>query len=377
MIYKLGKIGVTEGMSLIAMITLPNIYLSAPSVTIGFVGSCAWLLNLVSGIIAVAILLKITQCYQLYCQRFHNGKCIDFYQFTKELLGNKMAWFVFFCWMVLFELQTIIMLREFADQVLITTLPAHRLALIILVIAICMIAIIWRGLEIILRAAYISFCVTVIGIVITFLLLMGLFNYDYLFPLLGNGVSSIAKHSFSELGSWLMCFSVLFIAADLQKFSDIRRSIIYGVGYTIVLKIIIIIAGILVFSSLIAPERVVLFYEMVQGINLSQYVQRVDAIFIMMWMPAGLISTVLLQFFAMMLFTRIFNLDDFKALIPLTVLLTAVFAMMPNSVVEAIELNKILVYFISSVFFIANFLIFVGGYYLKCRRDASCNGSVE
>lgn len=377
MIYKLGKIGVTEGMSLIAMSCLPNIYLSEPSVTIGFAGSCAWLLKLISGIIAALVMLKILQCYQSYCQRFHNGKCIDFYQFTKELLGSKKAWFLFFCWAVMFELQTIIMLREFADQVLITTLPSNRLAVIILVIAICMIAIIWRGLEIILRAAYISFCVTVIGIVVTFLLLMGLFNYDYLFPLLGNGMPSIVKHSFSEIGSWLMCFSVLFIAADLQDFSDIRRSIIYGIGYTVVLKIIIIIAAILVFGSLIAPERVVLFYEMVQGINLSQYLQRVDAVFIMMWMPAGLISTVLLQFFAMMLFTRIFELNDFKALIPLTVLLTAAFAMMPNSVVEAIELNKILVYFISSVFVIANFLIFVGGYYLKCRRDASCAGNAK
>lgn len=377
MIYKLGKISVTDGMSLIAMIALPNIYLSAPSVTIGFVGSCAWLLKLVSGIIAVAILLKIVQCYQLYCQRFHNGRCIDFYQFTIELIGRKKAWLVFFCWTIIFELHSIIMLREFSDQVLITTLPNKRLALIILVIATCMVAIIWWGLEIILRAAYVSFVITGIGIVITLLLLMGLFNYDYLFPLLGNGIPSLAKHSFSELGSWLTCFGILFVVANLQDISVIRRSILYGFGYTILLNLLIIIAVILVFGCVIAPERLSLFYEMVQGINLSQYVQRVDAIFITMWMPAGLISTVLLQFFTIMLFTRIFRLSDFRALIPLMVLLSASFAMLPTSAVEAIELNKILVYFISSIFMVGNFLIFVGGYYLKCWRDASCAGSAE
>ena len=179
MIYKLGKIGVIEGMSLIAMITLPNAYLSTPSITIGFAGSAGWLLKLLSGIIAAALLLKISRCYQSYCQRFHDNKCIDFYQFAYELFGDIKARVLFFLWAVLFEIQTILMLREFADQVLITTLPADCLALIILVIAGCMSAIIWRGLEIILRAAYIGFLISGSGIIISVALLGGLFNYDY------------------------------------------------------------------------------------------------------------------------------------------------------------------------------------------------------
>lgn len=377
MIYKTGKIGVNEGAALIVMLLLPNMYLSEPSLSIGFVGSSAWLLKIISGCVATGALLTILYCYQQHAARFHGGECIDFYQFTRELIGRQKARLLFFFWAVLFEIQTILLLREFSDHVLITTLPTSRLPVIVLLLAGCMGIILLRGLEVILRTAYVLFLLSALGVVVVVVLLTGFFEFDQLFPWQGYGLLSLAKYSFSDLGTWLLCFAILLLAPNLQTFSTVRRSILYGFGYTILLKTMLVAAAILVFGTIVAPERSMLFYEMVQAINLSQYLQRVDAAFIMIWLPGGLMSALLMQFFALTLFCKVFDLRDFKVLIPMAVALSAVFSLLPSSVVAVIELNRFLVYVVFSAFMAVNFTIFIVGHFVKSRRDASCAGNTK
>lgn len=377
MIYKLGKIGVGEGMALIAMLLLPNIYLSEPSLDIGFVGSSAWLLKIVSGIVAMVMLLSVVRFYQTYIERFHGGKLVSFYDFLQTAVGRRLALAMFLIWAVLFELQTILTLREFADYVLITTLPSSRLAILLFIFAATILLLLYRGLEILLRVSYLLFAIAMVGILLMMLLLLGAYEFSHLFPWQGYGLSALARHSVCDLGTWVLGLAVLIVMPNLQNLRTIKKAVYYGFGYTIALKSVVIAAAIMIFGVIVAPERALLFYEIVQTINLSQYFQRVEAIFVILWLTGGLLSAALMQYFSLTMACQPLKVNDMTALIPLAVLMSAAFALLPSSAIATIELNRVLVYRVENSFMLVSFAAIMLGYYKRIRRAASCAGVTE
>lgn len=375
--YETGKMGAGEGMTLVAMLILPNIYLSEPSLSIGFVGNSAWLLKICSGVLYAGILLAILKFYQGYTEKFCGGKMISFADFIRGLMGSAFARVVLILWALVFEAQAILTLREFADHTLITALAESSLPLILFLFSACITIVLWKGLEVILRAAYIFFIIATIGILVTILALYNNYQFDYLFPWQGYGFSALARHSFHDLGTWVLAFAILFLAPNLQCVRTVKKAIVYGFGWTILLKALLIAAIIMVFGILISPDRALLFYEIVQSIHLSQYLQRVDAIFIIIWLTGGLISALLMQFFVLTLLGEAFRIDDEKPLIPMLTLISALMGFMPNSVIAVIELNNLFVYKFSSVFILLNFIAFAIGYYVKCRRKKPCVGAIK
>ena len=153
----------------------------------------------------------------------------------------------------------------------------------------------------------------------------------------------------------------------------IRRSILYGLGYTIFLKVGFYLAVVMVFGSIFAPERILLFYEAIQAIHLSAYLQRVDTAFVIMWLTGGLISAIILQFLSLTLLCDPFKIKDIRPMIPIIVLISATFSLMPDSVVSTIEINNTFVYYVSTTFICLNFLFTSIGYY-RFRRNKLCAG---
>lgn len=377
MIYKLGKIGVAEGMALIAMLLLPNIYLSEPSISIGFVGSSAWLMKIVSGIVATAMLLLVIRFYQNYVERFHGGQLVSFYDFLQCAVGRRFAAVLFLLWAALFEMQTILTLREFADYVLITTLPSSRLPVLLFIFAATIALLFYRGLEILLRVSYLLFAVAFLGVLLTALMLLSAYDFSHLFPWQGYGFGALARHSVSDLGTWVMGLAILLVMPNLQNLRTIRKAVYYGFGYTVLLKSLVIAAAIMIFGVVVAPERALLFYEIVQTINLSQYFQRVEAAFVILWLTGGLLSAALMQFFSLTMACHPFKVNDMAALIPLVTLMSAAFALLPASAIAAIEINRRLVYNVENICAIASFAIIAFGYYKRMRGAAICAGAAE
>ena len=374
MIYKLGKIGAGEGIALIAMLLLPNIYLSEPSLAIGFVGSSAWLLKLVSGVIAVAMLLFVIRFYQAYVERYQSGKLVSFYDFLRCAVGGRLATALFLGWAVLFEVQTILTLREFADYVLITTLPTNRLAILLLLFSATIVLILCRGLEVVLRVSYLLFAIAFLGIVLMALLLLGAYEFSHLFPWQGYGLGALARHSFCDLGTWSVGLAILLVMPNLQNLQTVKKAVYYGFGYTMFLKSLVIAAALMIFGVVVAPERALLFYETVQTINLSQYFQRVEAVFVILWLTGGLLSAALMQYFSLTMACQPFKVNDMPALLPLAVLMSASFALLPASAIAAIELSRVLVYRVENTFMLLSFIMIAFGYYKRIRGAASCAG---
>ena len=270
MSYGIGKISVSEGMALITMLLIPNIYLTEPSLVIGFVGNSAWLLKFCSGLFIVGILLSLLKIYQSYIEKFHGGRMIDFYRFVREILGRGGAMLFFVLWAILFEVSTILTLREFTDHTLITALKISNLKLVLLIFAVAIFFIMRSGLEVILRGAYIFFLLRVVTLGVLFALLFSSYAPEQLLPWQGYGIGSLAKHSILDIDTGATAMAIFFIAPHLQNINTLKKSILYGIAYATFFKMVLIAMMIMVFGIIVAPERVMLFYELVRCVNLSE-----------------------------------------------------------------------------------------------------------
>lgn len=284
-------------------------------------------------------------------------------------MGKRAAMALFMVWAVLFELQSMLTLREFADHVLTTALSEGAFAVVIILLGVCISGILFQGLEVLLRTAYIFTVISAVALVLVMLGLSNIYEPANLFPWLGYGLDKTVGWSAADLGTWSMAVAVLLIAPNLQNRSTVKRAIYYGMGCTLALKLIVIVSALLVFGPIIAPERALLFYEIVRTIHISQYIQRVDSIFVVVWLTAGIVSTVLVQYFAIALWGESFNLRDIKPLILPVTLLTTAAAALPDSIVMVIKLNNIFMFYVGSVCTVLSFVLICWTYYRRSGRN--------
>lgn len=372
--YGIGKISAVEGMTLVAMLIVPSIYLTEPSLSIGFVGNSAWLLKICSGLLLLGLLLAILKIYQNYIDKFCNGRMITFFSFVQGVLGRSGGMIFFILWAVLFHLSTVLMIREFTDHTLMTTLKTGNLKLVLLIFAVAIFFMMRYGLEVILRCAYLLLVVRAITLIILLFLLFSSYDVTQLLPWQGYGMGSLAKYSFLDIGTGATSMAIFFIIPHLQNIATMKKSILYGMAYVTFFKMILILMMIMTFGIIVSPERVLLFYELVRCVNLSQYVQRVDSIFILMWLTAGLMSIVVTQYLSVMIYCEAFKLTDSKALMAIAMLLTTSIAMLPDSTITALTMSGFFIYQWSTAFMVFSFIILGIGYYVKCRRNSSCVG---
>lgn len=374
MSYRIGKVSVGEAVALIGMLLVPEIYLTEPSLMIGFTGSAAWISKIISSLLVIGVLLAILKMYSCYVNRFADGQMVTFPAFLKGLLGKHLGFLLLLLWAVLFEVETVLTLREFADHTLITALKANSLRVVTLFFAGSILLIAYAGLEVILRSAYVFFVIGLAAMIFIFVLLFPSYEPLQLFPWQGYGLATTVKYSMLDMGMGAQAIALFFIAPHFQNIRTLKKGILYGIGYATVMKVLVFMMAIMVFGIVASPERGLLYYELARYVNISQYLQRIDSVFIIVWLSAGLLSTVLTQYFSVILCQGAFQLKDTKVLLSISVLLTAALAMMPDSIAQTIHWRSFLSYYITMSFFLATFLILGIGYYMKCRRKPSCVG---
>lgn len=374
MSYGIGKVSVAEGMSLIIMLLIPNIYLTEPSLSIGFVGTSAWLLKICSGLLILGILLAMLKIYKNYVEKFSQGRLVTFFSFLQDILGNKGAILFYLLWAILFECSTILTLREYTDHALLTTLKTGNLKIVLLIFSIFSLFMMRSGLEVILRGSYLLFLLRAATVVILSILLIPTYEPLQLLPWQGYGFGSLAQYGFMDIGTGATAMAIFFIAPHLQNMNTLKKSILYGMGYVTFFKMLLIAMMVMVFGVVVSPERFLLFYELVRCVNLSQYVQRIDSIFAIVWLTAGLMSIFITQYLSIMIYSEAFKLTDIRALLGIGMLFTASMAMLPDSVMAALTISGIFVYQCSTGFMLLSLIVLGVGYYVKCRRNDSCIG---
>ncbi|MGI6092827.1 MAG: GerAB/ArcD/ProY family transporter [Veillonellaceae bacterium] len=368
MSYQPGNKGVAGGISLVIMLTFPFIFLTTPAQTVERGAGLAWLIPLLAAVPPISIVWGLS-----YVLSNFKG---DLYTVSKILLGRVGAWLVTLYYISLFFLDAILLSRQFAENTLLTALPKAEFSVIILVYLGVAAVLCYAGLEAMVRANYIITPFSILALVLVLLLLAPYYNIYNLAPWQGTGLEKVIPSAFLVAGAQAGVLALIILAPNFQKLSSIKIAAVFGIGLSSMLKSATVLVFTLVFGVGAAQEKVLPFFEMARLVYLSRYIQRIESLFIVLWVIAGVLAIAINLYIGLYLITRLLNLPTLRPLIPIASILLAQAAMLPPDIATIIVLDGILIttYFNIGLYIIPSILIIAALLKKRKKEAIKCAG---
>ncbi|WP_371377969.1 GerAB/ArcD/ProY family transporter [Sporomusa aerivorans] len=320
--YQSGRLGVAEGLALAFVITFPPIFLSTVTKSVEAAGSIGW----VPGMIAAVINSTLLYLYLRILEQYPG----DLLAVTQKLLGKFAAWLLgLFYFAVFFGLATI-WTRQFSENTLLTSLPYASFDIVILWYGLGSALLIYAGIEALGRAAYVIMPFCIIGLLLVFALLLPLYKPMYLLPWQGRGLENLITPVINLVGAGAQIALLLFLAPAFQTNKTLKCALLFGYGSSVLMRVSSVAVFIMIFGASVASEKMLPFYEMARLIYLNRYIQRLEAIFILLWVIVGLLAISLCLYGSLYLAAKLLKLPTIRPLIPVAALVSIQLAMLPQ-----------------------------------------------
>jgi spore germination protein KB len=230
---------------------------------------------------------------------------------------------------------------------------------------------VYLGIEVVSRVAYIIMPLMTLGMIITLSLLTNFYDPNFLLPWQGHGLSAMLQTGLLRTAMNIDAFLLVIFATAFQNIETMKKAALFGLGTGVALKTAFLLAFMATFDYPSGTEKALPFYEMARLIYLTRFLQRVEALLIMMWVIAGLLAITISFYISLYLLTRLFNLPTMRPLLPALTLILLQLALLPKSLSDTTQLDGLLMLVGDVGIFIIPLLLFTVTL-LKGRKDKQC-----
>lgn len=355
MTYQGGNMGISAGTALVFAVTIPRVFLTALAGRLVDDAQIAWLSVVVSAgttLIMIKVLLYILS---------RTGD--DLIDGVRRLLGNTAAWLVTLLYIVIFFANTVLLLREFAENTLLTALPFSEFSLVTIWYAVWAAVFIYFGIEVVGRVAYMVLPFLVASMLIIVILLIPFYNMYQLVPWQGNGLGLAVYHGLTMAGANVGAVILAIYAREFQNAKTTAQALVFGLGGSLLIKVVYTQSYLMTFGVYVGQEKILPFFEMARLVYLNRFLQRIEALLIALWAMVSILAIAISLYTVVYLIARILELPSGRPLVPLVAAITANVAMMPPDIITVIGYEKIYhyissvgVYAIPALLFLAFFL---------------------
>lgn len=324
-----GKFGVQEAICLLTITIVSKAFFTSPAMVMKAVGTAGWYMTLISAITAVA---AFTPVY-LLLKRFPGNNIMEIYN---TVLGNTIGSLFTFSLFLIVLVTTAINIREFAEVLVVYVYPLSPPLYIIVLLYLLIILAAYLGLESLARMSRLSSGFLLFGIFA--LLISASQNYQFhrLFPILGYGIGTTLYNGVLRSSAYGEITIIAVIAKSLQGISHVKKAgymslIISGTIITTVL-----FAFTLTFPYYTGREAMAPLYLFTTLIDYGPFFQRLEAMFLFIWSTSHAISSSVLFYITLMLYSHIFKIEDKKPLIIPLSLISLSLTMIPENMIVLI-----------------------------------------
>lgn len=367
MSYQPGRMGIAEAIGLVFIATLPRVFLTTPAYGLSQANNLAWATVLIAWAASLAVfflLASVTARWQ--------G---DLVAVSERLVGRVGAWLIGLYYALLFFLDAALLLRQFAENTIITALPNIEFNVVISWFMLFAVILIYFGLEGIARASYLLLPFIVAGILVVIVLLVPFYEPYRLLPWQGAGLGPTTVRGLLGGGLNVGILLLFVFAPQFQTANTIRVAAVYGGGLSVILKSAVIFFYLLTFGVAKGVEKTLPFFEMARLAYLSRYIQRIESLFIVIWVINGVLAIAINLYVALYIVARLLRLPTFRPIIPAAALALLNLASLPPDIATTVKLDDLVIA-----------TIFNGGIYgipfvlclaawLKGRRKRRCAAS--
>lgn len=327
-------IGKRSLISLVVIAIDTQIFLNYPRIVAQIAGTAGWLLALYTGLISIALFAVINRLY-----RGFDG--MDVLDAAKKAAGKPGLIFtgLIICAYLIFI--TPVYLREFAEYLKVISLDATPLFIVTFFLAAGMVTTAFLGIETLARMASI-----LLPVIITLILFIGIgvsqFNdISNIAPFLGLGPRKIFLEGLSRISIYSGII-VLFLCAPFVKTAGNFKSVGYiGLGISTLFLVISSMAYSFVFPYPASLEYFLPIYQLSSLINYGFFFQRIEAVFLLIWVTSALIYLSVAFFLILRTFKKTFGLISYRPLIPAFMILVFTLSLIPENLIRVIEMEEL------------------------------------
>lgn len=214
-----------------------------------------------------------------------------------------------------FFLIGLLTLRQFAENTLLTAVPEADMHVVMLFYIIVLTAGLFFSIEPIARTAYIMLPFIVSGVLVVLLLLVPRYDILLMSPWQGAGLMKAMAGGLSLSGMAFGLWSVPILGRSFQNIRTMGLSVACGIGLAAGLRGLLVSCFLMTFGSSAGMEKVLPFFELTRLVYASRYLQRIESLFILLWVIAGLICILINFYVSLYLLTRLWRLPSMKPLI--------------------------------------------------------------
>lgn len=348
------KIGTIEAIFFILVVITNKIILNLPKSIILQSGTSAWINVIYISVIAIIFVWIISKLYD----KFSSYDIID----ISEYLGGK--WFKTIVGSLYILIPLIIsatIIREFSDHLKLMYFRDSPLVFIMLFFLVGSIVANRLGLKAIVKSNLIIMPIVILSLGIILLSSTKDFSFDRLFPILGYGAQETFFSGLTNIFAFSGIVYLFFLMPFLKNSKDFKKISIISIIISSVYLLLSVIGLLIVFSFSTFTDEPISIYVITRNLQYGDFFQRVDALFILLWILSTFSYLSISMFLMTYIFKKVCNLSDRKFITyPLSGLVLGL-ALIPKNTVQIRDfMNSYFKYFIIIfVFIISTIILFI------------------
>lgn len=318
------KIGNFEAVALILTVMINHIILNLPKSLIQSNSSGA-----ITNVIFISLVALVI--VYLICQLLKTFLGLDIFDIAKYLGGKWLKVFIgilFLCYL-LFTVSTL--LRSFSETLKIIFFPRTPVPIIMLLFLLTIVIVNKLGFRPLARSNLFFMPVILFSILFIFVANFGNFTFQRALPLLGNGAISTFLSGISNLFAFGGISYLYFIPPYLKEQKDYTKVAFSAVGISAVFLLMSVSTLLLMFPLVASSEEVLPLYLASRFIEFGRFFQRLDAIFVFIWIISMASYLSIAFYFATNIFQKVLNLQSTKWIIGLLASIAFGFGLCPQN----------------------------------------------
>lgn len=303
-------------------------------------GQDDWIAALVAGLVGVIIVLVVTAVGLKYPE-------LTLIEYSEIILGKWFGKLIGLLFIVFYIHMASMTIREVSAAINTTILTSSSLESITIILFIICAYVVKKGLEVITRLNILILMITFSGMFICLAFLLKDMNIELLTPVLSNGMLPVLKVSVSPAGLFGEVVSIAFLIPFINKPKETRICSIIGVLWASVTLAFFVTLCVMVFGANLAANLTFPILEAVRYINILDYFQHVEIIFLIPWILSNIIKVCFLYYITVFIISKWFKLKNVSTLVlPVGLLLYSISLSLFNNNTDMFDfISKVLGYY--------------------------------
>ncbi|MBQ2917248.1 MAG: GerAB/ArcD/ProY family transporter [Clostridia bacterium] len=349
----LQKIGKLEAIALIVMVSMNQIFLNLSNIIIVNTGSSAWINVIVISTVSILFCLLIIKLFK----PFPTHDIVD----VSEYLGNKiLKTIVGILYISFFIFISSVILRYLTNSLKLIYFEKSPLTFLLILFLIPVVFAVRLGIKPISRVNLMFIPIVLISMLIILFSTVGDFVPQRIFPILGFGANETFLIGLNNIFTFSAFAYLYFLIPLLKKPDDFKKVAISSIIVSAIYIFLSVICLIMMFPFISFTDEMLSIYLLTRLIEFGKFFQRVDAIFVLIWILSAFSFLAITIEFANRTLKKLINLKTHKeiAYSMCAIIFSLALSLANFSTIKLMQ-SEILRYFVIVLVFVISLIILI------------------